>query len=120
MSMQQQVHQGKLYQNDRDSADSFRLVGYLSSSESNRDAGSNNWKVMARMKDRQQGEYYIIPANNNIDLKIPLTADVVAGERLRDIYSLPREMSFRSPMLNQSPYTFTEIPKGDLGSSRYM
>lgn len=92
--------------------DSFRLVGYLSNQ-------NENWKLFGRMKDRHQGEYYIIPADNNLDLKIPLTQDVVVGERLRDIYNLPQEMKFKSPMLKSSTYIMTEIPKGDLGSSYY-
>lgn len=104
---------------NNDSIDSYRLLGYLSNTQQERDAGMNNWKLFGRMKDRHQGEYYIIPANNNIDLKLPLTSDVVIGERLRDTFSLPPEMQFNSPMLNQGPYKFTEMPKGDIGS-RYM
>ena len=102
-----------------DSYDSYRLLGYLSNTQQERDAGMNNWKLFGRMKDRHQGEYYIIPANNNIDLKLPLTSDVVIGERLRDTFSLPPEMQFNSPMLNQGLYKFTEMPKGEIGS-RYM
>ena len=102
-----------------DSLDSYRLLGYLSNTQQEHDAGMNNWKLFGRMKDRHQGDYYISPANNNIDLKLPLTTDVVIGERLRDTFSLPQQMQFNSPMLNQGPYTFTEMPKGDIGS-RYM
>lgn len=97
--------------------DSFRLIGYLS----NPDQGSkkDDWKLFGRMKDRHQGEYYIIPVDNNLDLKIPLTQDVVVGERLRDIYNLPQEMKFKSPMLKSSTYIMTEIPKGEIGSSYF-
>jgi len=119
-SVVREVNQGNLYRNPSDSADSFRLVGYLSSTDPVRDAGGSNWKLMARMKDRQQGEYYIIPANNNIDLKIPLTPDIVVSERLRDVYTLPKEMRFRSPMLNDGVYQYTEIPKTDFTSPRYV
>jgi hypothetical protein len=115
-----EVQTGQLYQNSTDRMDSFRLVGYLTNSEPIRDAGGNNWKLFARMKDRNQGEFYIVPSNNNIDLKIPLTSDIVVGERLRDLYSLPKEMRFNSPMLNKGPYQFTEMPKADFGSSRYV
>lgn len=119
-SVVREVNQGNLYQNPVDSLDSFRLVGYLSSTDSVKDAGGNNWKLMARMKDRQHGEYYIIPANNNIDLKIPLTPDIVVSERLKDVYTLPKEMRFRSPMLNDGVYQYTEIPKTDFSSPRYV
>ena len=44
----------------------------------------------------------------------------MVGERLRDTYSIPNELRFKSPMLNQSSYKFTEIPKADFGSARYL
>lgn len=117
-----EIDRGNLYQSEQDrNPDSFRLVGYLTNSENVRDASNtNNWKLFARMKDRHQGEFYIIPSNNNIDLKIPLTSDVVVGERLRDLYTLPKEMRFKSPMLNEGVYTFTELPKTDFTDRRYM
>lgn len=111
-----QIRQGNLYQNQDSTRDSFRLVGYLTNSEENLDAGRNNWKLFARMKDRHQGEYYIVPTNNTIDLKIPLTTETVVSERLRDVYTIPKEMRFNSPMLNRGAYTFTEIPKEDLSA----
>jgi hypothetical protein len=101
-------------------SDSYRLIGYLSNHESVKDAGGNNWKFFGRMKDRYTGEYYISPVNNNIDLKIPLTNDIVVGDRLRDLYTLPREMRFKSPMLNTGVYEYTEIPKTDFTNARYM
>lgn len=115
-----EVQVGQLYQNPTDAMDSFRLIGYLTNNEPISDAGGNNWKLFARMKDRNQGEFYIMSANTNIDLKIPLTSDVVVGEKLRDVYTLPKEMRFNSPMLHKSAYQFTEIPKADFGSARYI
>jgi hypothetical protein len=116
-----EIQVGNLYQNTNDFQDSFRLVGYLTNTdEYAKDAGGNNWKLFARMKDRNQGEFYIIPTNNNIDLKIPLTNDIIVGERLRDTYSIPNELRFKSAMLNQGAYKFTEIPKADLGAARYL
>lgn len=115
-----QIRSGNLYQNVDDTNDGFRLVGYLTSNEHVRDAGGNSWQLFARMKDRHQGEYYIVPTNRNMDLKVPLTPDVVVGERLRDVYTLPNEMRFRSPMLNEGSYRFTELPKAELGSTRYI
>lgn len=111
-----QIQRGNLYQNQDNTRDSFRLVGYLTNTEQEYDAGRNNWKLFARMKDRHTGEFYIVPTNNTIDLKIPLTQDIVVSERLRDLYTLPKEMRFNSPMLNRGTYTFTEIPKEDLSS----
>lgn len=115
-----QIRAGNLYQNVDDNNDGFRLIGYLTSNEHVRDAGGNTWQLFGRMKDRHAGEYYMVPTNRNMDLKVPLTQEVVVGERLRDVYTLPSEMRFRSPMLNAGPYAFTEIPKADLGSTRYI
>ena len=116
---QNAVQQGKLYTNLQGSDDSFRLVGYLTNHELAKDAGGNLWKVFARMKDRHQGEFYIVPSNNNIDVKIALTPEIMTGERLRDLYTIPKEMRFKSPMLNTGVYEFTELPKADLGDLRY-
>ena len=62
----------------------------------------------------------MITANNNYDVKIQITDDIVVGERLRYIYSIPPSITFKSPMLNQTPYDFVEIPKADLTTERYL
>lgn len=120
-AIQKEIHQGHLYNNASPNGfqDQFRLIGYLSNLSATKDAGHNNWKLLGRMKDRHQGEYYIIPANSQLDIKIPLTSDIVVGERLRDTYSLPKEMRFNSPLLNNTPYVFIEIPKTDFSSPFY-
>lgn len=103
--------------------DAFRIVGYLKStedSENKKDAGNNVWKCMGRMKNNKEGEFYLVPANTNDDLKIPLTRDMMKGpERFRDLYTLPTEASFNSPFLHSSKYIFVELPKQDLTSSLY-
>lgn len=102
----------------RDSSDSYRLVGYLVNKDSDKDAGGNSWKLMARQKDRNESEFYIIPTNKDYDVKIPLTSDVFVGQRVKDVYTIPQEMALKSPMLNNSSYQFIELPKTDF-SSRY-
>lgn len=102
-----------------DSHDTFRVIGYLKSTSMDRDAGGNTWKLFGRMKDRHTGEFYITPANNLDDIKIPLTPEIVTGQRLRDVDTVPNELTFRSPLLNNTPYTFVELPKSQL-PSRYM
>ena len=119
-SVNREIDQGHIYSNPRaDYGDKYRLIGYLSSSSLERDAGDNRWKLYGRMKNSNQGDFYIIPANKDIDLKIPLTPDVIVGERLKDVYSLPQEMRFRSPMLNAGIYHFVEMPKADFSSTEY-
>ncbi len=106
------------------SYDTFRLVGYVKSKsvgqEQEMDAGGNSWKMMAREKNRNESEFYLIPTNNNYDLKIPITPDIVVGQRLRDVYTIPNEIQFKSPMLNDTPYQFIELPKTDFTSPLYM
>lgn len=94
--------------------DTYRLVGYLVNNDDNQDAGGNKWKLMARMKDRNTSDFYMIPANKNYDIKIRITNDMVVGERLRDIYTIPNNITFTSPLLNKSPYEYVEIEKSDL------
>jgi hypothetical protein len=45
--------------------DSYRLVGYLS----NDDDEIGNWKIFGRQKDRNRGEFYMIPVNRNYEVK---------------------------------------------------
>lgn len=98
--------------------DTFRLIGYLKSScETERDVGGNTWKLFGRMKDRRAGEFYISPANTTDDIKIPLTSDVILGQRLSDIDTIPSELMFKSPLLNKCHYLFIELPRGHLAST---
>lgn len=102
--------------------DRFRQVGYISavSQEGEIDSGGGSWKLMARQKDRNESEFYMIPTNKNYDIKVPLTPEVVVGPRLRDIYTIPNELKFKSPLLNKGPYEFVELPKTDFTDSSYM
>lgn len=103
--------------------DSYRMVGYVKSKsvgqEQEIDAGGNSWKMMARQKNKNESDFYLIPTNNNYDLKIPITPDIVVGQRLRDVYTIPNEIQFKSPMLNQTPYQFIELPKTDFTDPQY-
>lgn len=105
--------------------DKFRLLGYLKANPGDdgaKDAGNNVWKCMGRMKDRNSGEFYAVPANANDDIKIPLTPDTIArnSERFRDLYTLPSEVRFNSPFFHATPYTFVELPKADLPAEVYV
>lgn len=99
--------------------DEYRILGYLTS-DGPPDKGGNNWQLFGRMKNRNQGDFYIIPANNNYNIKIPLTSDNMRGQRLTDLYSIPSELRFKSPMLNDEIYNFIELPKTDHTSRKYL
>lgn len=100
--------------------DNYRLIGYITSKDAEtRDAGGNSWKLMGRQKDRNEFDFYMVPTNNNYDIKVPLTTDVFVGQRFRDIYTIPKEVQFKSPMLNTTPYDFIELPKTDFADPRY-
>lgn len=118
-NMTREVEARNMYVPTSGSSDSYRMVGYLTNHDAERDAGGNNWKLFARMKNRHEAEFYMIPANNNYDIKIPVTNDMVVGDRLRDLYTIPGEMRYNSPMLNKSPYTFTELKSTDFNGGGY-
>ena len=118
VALQQNIHNRQMYVPTNEVRDTYRLVGYLINKDGETtDAGGNNWKLMARMKDRHTADFYMIPSNRNYDIKVNITNDMVQGTRLRDLYSIPNEIQFKSPLLNASPYQFVEIEKGDLAST---
>lgn len=107
---------------DGSQTDTYRIVGYLSCKDpTQKDAGGNSWKLLAREKNKNESEFYIIPTNNNYDVKIPITSDVLAQgqQRLRDLYTIPSQISFSSPLLNKTPYDFVELPKTSLTDAIY-
>lgn len=119
--LEKNIDARNMYVPTNDTMDNYRLVGYVVNKDQDKDAGGNNWKLFARQKDRNTADFYMVPANNNYDVKIHITDEMVKGERLRDVYSLPNNITFTSPMLNDSPYEYVEIPKADLSStSRYL
>jgi hypothetical protein len=107
------IEQKQLYNTSQDFTDKYRMVAYLTNSDNEKDSGGNVWKLMARQKNKNQAEFYIIPANNNYDVKIMLNNDMIEGEKLRDLYTLPNVLTFKSPLLNDTPYTVTELPMTD-------
>ena len=105
----------------QDHNDTFRLVGYLTNKDDiKQDVGGNTWKLFARQKDRHTSDFYMVPANKNYDVKIHIKDDMIQGERLRDLYTIPNAITFKSSMLNDTPYEFIEIPKSDLSSANYL
>lgn len=112
-SVVEQIQKKNLYNTTQEFTDRFRLVAYITNQDSNKDSGGNTWKLMGRQKDKNRGEFFMVPANNNYDMKIMLNNDILAGEKLRDIYTIPKELSFKTPLLNESPYEVTEIPMND-------
>jgi hypothetical protein len=103
----------ELYNTTQEFTDRYRLVGYVTNSSENKDVGGNSWKLMARNKDKNRAEFYMIPTNNNYDMKIMLNNDIVTGEKLRDVYTIPKQLVFKSPLLNESAYEVTELPMND-------
>jgi hypothetical protein len=106
-----------MYIRTNDINDTYRLVGYVTNNSDEKDTGNNNWKLFARQKDRNISEFYMKPTDNNNDVKVPITDDIVLGDRLRDIYNIPKQLTFNSPMFNKDPYNVVEVPKADLSRS---
>ena len=111
------INRRRMYVNTQETGDTFRLVAYLTSTSDEKDSGNNNWKLFARQKDRHFSEFYIIPTDNTNDLKISINNDNVVGHRLRDVYDIPQQLTFNSPLLNKEPYDVVEVPKADLSRS---
>jgi hypothetical protein len=106
-----------MYIQTNDINDKYRLVAYVTNNSEERDAGNNNWKLFARQKDRNISDFYMKPTDNNNDMKVPITDDIVIGDRLRNIYNIPKQLTLNSPLFNKNPYNVVEIPKADLSNS---
>jgi len=111
------INKRRMYVNTQETGDTFRLVAYVASTSDEKDSGNNNWKLFARQKDRHFSEFYMIPTDNTNDLKISINNDNVVGHRLRDVYDIPQQLTFNTPLLNKEPYDVVEVPKADLSRS---
>jgi len=111
------INERTMYIQTNDINDKYRLVAYVTNNSEEKDAGNNNWKLFARQKDRNISDFYMKPTDNNNDMKVPITDNIVLGERLRDIYNIPKQLTLNSPLFNASPYNIVEIPKTDLTNS---
>jgi hypothetical protein len=103
---------------DSDSSDTYRLVGYLT----NREDKGDVWKLMARLTNRSQADFYAQSSNRNLDIKIPLTSDVVksmdsSSHAFKDIYDLPSAVMIQHPMFsNNVIYDVVVLPRAQLAS----
>jgi hypothetical protein len=111
------INRRRMYVNTQETGDTFRLVAYVTSTSDEKDSGNNNWKLFARQKDRHFSEFYMIPTDNTNDLKISINNNNVVGHRLRDVYDIPQQLTFNTPLLNKEPYDVVEVPKADLSRS---
>jgi hypothetical protein len=119
-AMDREVKNRNMYVPTQGKGDDYRMVGYLVNQEGN-DSGGNNWKLFARQKTSNTADFYMVPANNNYDIKIPISNDIIVGnEKLRDVYTIPNEIQFNTPMLSKDSYQFIELPKTDLTDPRYV
>lgn len=109
-----QIAAKKLYTNTQEFTDGYRMVGYVTNPDEKKDSGGNTWKLVARQKNRNQADFFMIPTNNNYSMKIMLNNDIVTGnDKLQDIYTIPKQLQFKSPLLNETPYEVIELPMTD-------
>lgn len=101
-----------LNRNSLNYEDTYRLVGYLVNEESK----SDSWKLFARSKNRNQAQFYASSIDNNIDMKIALTDDILRGKKLRDLYNLPEHVFIDHPLFSPTHYTVVENPYTDFSS----
>lgn len=99
----------------RGSPDTFRMVGYMVNSDNKHDS----WKLFGRQKypGSSIGEYYAVPVDDRkSDMKITIKDDMMPKDKIRDIYSLPNEVTLKSPLFSDKPYKVVELDKADLTS----
>jgi hypothetical protein len=93
----------------RGAGDSFRSMGYLVNSTDSKDV----WSLYGRQKYRgsSHGEFYAIRAdtNSNTPIKVTLEDDMFTGEKIRDVYNLPKEVSITSPLFTDNVYNVVEM-----------
>ena len=95
------------------SNDSYRMIGYMINED---DETSKRWKLFGRMKDRNRGEFYMVPVDRTLDMKVQITDSMVIGtDKMRDVDTIPKEVQFDNKLLAETPYSFVELPKGDIG-----
>jgi hypothetical protein len=90
-----------------------------STSSEEKDAGGNRWKLMAKARDRNNADFFMVPVDRNYDMKVMLDNNIVVGEKLRDIYTIPKQLVFNSPLLHTTPYEVVELPMTDFTQPYY-
>jgi hypothetical protein len=116
------IDEKQLYQSSQKYNDRFRLVAYVTSTNSGsdeKDAGGNRWKLMGKTKSRNNADFFLVPVDKNYDMKLMLDNNIVVGEKLRDIYTIPKQLSFKSPLLHTTPYDVVELPMTDFTQPYY-
>lgn len=97
--------------------DTFRFIGYLVNSEEKEDT----WKLYGREKQRGQGDFYVTSANKNMDMKITITQEMTrGGQRLKDIWDIPDELSIKHPMFSSHNYQVVLNQNHDFSSNIYV
>lgn len=113
-----QIAAKKLYTNTQEFTDQYRMVGYVTNPDEKKDSGGNTWRLVARQRNRNQADFFLIPTNNNYSMKIMLDNEMIVGnDKLRDIYTIPKQLQFKSPLLNETPYEVIELPMTDFTNS---
>jgi hypothetical protein len=101
----------------RDNSDTYRLMGYLINS-ANKD---ETWNIFGRQKysGSSHGEFYATrQCNQNTCTKIPLTRDILTGNKIDDYYNLPNVLTFSSPLFTTDNYDVVQL-KTSNGYSPY-
>lgn len=98
-------------QQDIQSDDKYRIIGYLVNSHDKEDV----WKLFARELNIRRGSavFYAANADKNKDIKIVLSQDIIIKGHLKDIYNLSDEVIINHPMFMTSPYKVVSLPGND-------
>lgn len=99
--------------------DTYKLIGYLVNSQDKEDV----WKLMARIINRSQAEFFAESSNRKLDIKVPLTsqtaraADGTNIQPFRDIDNMPDKVTIEHPMFDPTAiYNVVILPYSQLAS----
>lgn len=109
---------GLFNQPTRYSGDTYRLMAYLINTVDKTD----KWNVYGRQRysGSSRGDFYAVQqCSNDPCIKFDLNDDIMTGEKIRDFYNLPNELSINSPLFSTDPYTVVQL-KTNLSYSPYF
>ena len=102
----------------RNNSDTYKLMGYLISSVQKDEI----WNIFGRQKysGSSQGEFYATrQCNRNVCTKIPLTRDMLTGNKIDDYYNLPNILTFNSPLFTTDNYDVVQLKTSNTNSPYY-
>lgn len=103
--------QGVFGQTTNYNKDTYRLIAYLVNTNDKNDV----WQLFGRQRQRgsSRGDFYVVSFNrssNDNNIKLQIEDDMMTSkEKIRDIYALPKYVSFQSPLMASDSFELVEL-----------